>query len=333
MRLLLVGATEVRNSDATLLLAKALAAAGCSVKVVPVADDLPPLASIGLAQGWTGDPAYMAAFNRHLLALADDFGPDVVFLYGSNWCVSPRTLRRLRRRHGCSIVLWEVNQRIVGSLQAATIPLYDYVFVLDSHFVPVLLVAGARKVEHLPACADPDEHRPVPLSSDEERWYAGDVAFIGTHSEDRAALLARLAHTDLRIYGTGWDGVGPRLEGRVRREPVYGLKKAKIYSGARVCLNVHQPHMVAGENFRVFEVAACGGLSVSAPKPDLLACFEPGREVVVFDGAHDLVATVEHHLANPDQRDEIAEAARRRVSAEHTYHHRARTILDRITQE
>lgn len=329
MRVLLVGATDVRNSDATLLLGRALARSGCVVEVVPATTELPLAAGVGSVQGRFDDRAYQVGFSRAILAAAHDFGPDVVFLYGSNWGVLPGTIRRLQRL-GSKVVLWEVNNQVFGGVGAGALPLYDHVFALDSYFVPVLRVAGARRVDHLAACADPEEHAPPALTADEERWYGADVAFVGNFSQQREEMLSRLGHADVRIYGSGWEAVGPSLAGRVRTEPVYGLKKNKIYRSSALSLNVHQPHMVHGENFRVFEVAACGGLSISAPKPDLARCLEPGREVVVFDGPDDLRAKVHHLLAHPEERAELAEHGRRRVLADHTYDHRARAIIDAL---
>lgn len=327
MRVLLVGAVGVRNSDATLLLGAALERAGCTVRVVPVDARLPLPATVGFAARPFHHPIYRAGLNRHVVREATAFGADVVFLYGSNWGVLPATIGRLRRRNGCRVVLWEVNQRLFGGPEAAAMPLYDHVFVLDSYFVPVVRVMGARRVDHLAACADPTEHAPAALSGQEERWYGADVSLVGTWSETRAALLEQLVHTDLRVYGVGWGRAGPPLSGRVSEEPVYGLKKNKVYSASRLSLNVHQPHMVHGENFRVFEVAACGGVSMSAFTPDLARCLEPGKEVLVFEDAEDLREAVDHYLRHPDERDEVAAAGRRRVLREHTYDHRAGAIL------
>lgn len=329
MRVLLVGATEVRNSDATLLLARALERAGCAVETVPATTGLPVIAAVGSTGGRFGDRGYQVGFSRMLLSVAGRFDPETVLLYGSNWGVLPGTIRRLRRQ-GRRVVLWEVNQQVFGGVGADALALYDHVFVLDSYFVPVLRVAGARRVDYLPACADAEEHAPPTLSGEEREWYGADVSFVGNFSEQRAAMLAGLDGADVRVYGSGWQAVGPPLADRVRAEPVYGLKKNKIYRASALSLNVHQPHMVHGENFRVFEVAACGGLSVSAPKPDLARCLEPGREVVVFEALDDLRAKVRHLLAHPDERAALAEAGRRRVLAEHTYDHRARAILDTL---
>ena len=329
MRLLLVGSTEVRNSDATLLLGNAFARTGCAVEVVPATTELPLPAAVGSAHGHLDDRGYQVGFSRLLLGVASRFGPDIVFLYGSNWGVLPGTIRRLQRL-GAKVVLWEVNQQVFGGVGAGALPLYDHVFALDSYFLPVLRVAGARRVDHLPACADPEEHAPPTLTAEEYRWYAADVSFVGNYSEQRAEMLGVLGGTDVRVYGSGWDVAGPHLAQQVRAEPVYGLKKNKIYRSSAFSLNVHQPHMVHGENFRVFEVAACGGLSVSAPKPDLAQCLEPGREVVVFDGPEDLRAKVGYLLSHPEERAELAAAGRQRVLADHTYDHRARAIIDAL---
>jgi len=298
---------------------------------VPVTTELPPLAAIGFAGGRAGDRGYQVTMSRRLLILAAMFEPDVVLLYGSNWCVLPATIQALQRRHHCRVVLWEVNQWLFGGVGSASIGLYDHVFVLDSYFVPVLRVAGAKWVEHLGACADPTEHAPPRVSVQERGWYGADVSFVGTRTDERVGMLRALSHTDLRVYGTGWGGTGAPLEHSVQSEPVYGLKKNKIYAGSRLSLNVHQPHMVHGENFRVFEVAACGGASISSSKPDLVKALEPGREVIVFNGPEDLRAKVDHYLANPGERDELAVAGRARVLAEHTYDHRAHRILDVVT--
>jgi spore maturation protein CgeB len=326
MRILLIAATRLRTSDVALLLGRALERQQAEVRVLPTDTRLPFLVDVGWARGGYGDGVYRAGFQRHVLDTAREWQADAVVLYGSNWSIDPSTVRALRDRQGCQVALWEVNQRLWLGHQASSIPLYDHVFALDSHFVPVLEASGVRCVEHLSACADPDEHRPVELTAEERAWYSADVSFVGTQHPDRVKMLDQLTEWDLRVYGVGWDGVEESLKRCVRAEPVYGLKKSKVYSASRVSINVHGPHMIAGENFRVFEVAACGGASFSTFKPDLVRCFEPDTEVVVFDDADDLRDKLRHYLAHSEQLDAIRDAGRRRVLAEHTYDHRAAVI-------
>jgi spore maturation protein CgeB len=143
-------------------------------------------------------------------------------------------------------------------------------------------------------------------------------------------MLRHLTHRDLKLYGVGWDEVGPELASCFNNEPVYGLKKTKIYSCSKISINVQRSHMIHGENFRVFEVAACRGVSFSTFKPDLVACFEPGEEIVVFEDEQDLLQLVDYYLNHPNELDKIAEAGRQRALAEHTYDHRAQFILEQL---
>ena len=106
-----------------------------------------------------------------------------------------------------------------------------------------------------------------------------------------------------------------RLYPHVRSEPIYGLKKTMIYSSSAVSINVHGNHMINGENFRVFEVAMTGKcVSFSAYKPDLVRCFEPETEVVIFRDPEDLDEKIRSRLGRNGVLGQIAEAAQLRAS-------------------
>ena len=227
------------------------------------------------------------------------------------------------------VVLWEINQQLFLGHQARCMPLYDHVFVLDSGLLPVLQAGGIRHLSHLRACADPEEHQPIEATPTDTA-YEAEVCFVGAPYPDRVAMLRALTNHHLRIYGLGWAGQDESLERCVSTEPVYGRKKAKIYSRSRISLNVHGPHMIRGENFRVFEVAACGGVSFSTASADLESCLTPDREVVLFEGPDDLSERIDDLLSRPAELAAVAGAGRRRVLAEHTYDHRAVSILDAL---
>jgi spore maturation protein CgeB len=328
VHILLLTNVEVRTSDAGLLLGRALARCGTDVEVIPLDERLPLLAELGLDGQMYDDRVYRCAYSRHVLARARRTRADLVLVYGSNWALLPGAIEELQRS-GTRVALWEINQRLWQGHQARCVPLYDHIFVLDSGLLPVLRAGGIRRIQHLCACADPEEHQPVACTPGDEA-YTTDVCFIGSPHPDRVAMLHALRGHGLRIYGAGWAGVDPALDGRVSDEPVYGHKKNKIYSRSLISLNIHGPHMINGENFRVFEVAACGGVSFSRAKPDLTICLEPGREVVLFEGADDLRALVDEYLGQPTLLAAVAAAGRERVLSAHTYDHRARAILDAL---
>lgn len=328
MRILMVGSTRVDSGDVVLLLMQSFDRQGWQVDLLSTSEDLPFWASVGDALN--RKEIRVLAFSRYLFAKAVEWKPDIVYIHGSNTWVLPETIRELKRTLGCQMILWELNNSFYRGHEAECLPLYDHVFVLDSYMIPVLRVAGAQNVHHLSACADPKEHFPMDLSPSDQLRYGADICFIGSAYAERTKLLSQLVDYNLRVYGAGWESVDPALAHCVWREPVLDSTKVKIFSASRMSINLHGSHMINGENFRVFEVAACRRVSFSAYKSDLVQLLEPGSEVILFEDVGDLRAKIDYYLAHPDELEAIGSAARQRVLAEHTYDHRAQTIMRHV---
>ena len=93
-------------------------------------------------------------------------------------------------------------------------------------------------------------------------------------------------------------------------------------------LNVrNEANVEHGLNQRSFEPLACGAVVLNDDLPDLPLCFEPGREILVYQDREELNALAARVRREPAFGSRIAEAGRRRVLAEHTYSHRVQTIL------
>ena len=271
--------------------------------------------------------AHFALFNRRLRRAALDARPDLVLVSGSNWYILPDTLRELKRRLGCRIVLNEQHLQVFRWYQAAALPLYDHVFTQDSALVALLRTASpARKVSLLGPACDPAEHRPVALDASERADLGADLVYVGWAYPNRLRLFEQLTDFDVRLWGVDWDR-SPALAGRFRREPVHGLKKTKIYNAARIVVSLQSTtYQVDGVTCRPFEVAACGGFCLSEPRKDLALFFRPDDEMVTFQDAADLRKKAAYYLAHEDERRDIAARARARALREHTYEHRAREI-------
>jgi len=332
MHLLIVAATNIRTSDGPFLLTEALERQGHRVSLVALDDELGPVADLGYRVDGFNDPVYRAAFQRRIRRRARRLAPDAVLLYGSNWALEPETVQFLRRKLGLVVLLWEMNHMIFNNSQFECLPLYDHIFCLDSYYVPFLRSQNCGCVEHLCAAADPEEHRPLALSEDELDAYSADVSFVGTYHPERAEAIAAFdGVTDrVRIYGHRWDHAPQQLARWVQVEPVYGRKKTVIYGVSRLSLHVRGPHMFYGENFRVFEVAACGGTLLTRYSPDLELCFDLQNELVLFHEPADLRTALAHYLAHPEELAQVAEAGRQRVLADHTYGHRAASIIEHV---
>jgi spore maturation protein CgeB len=326
---LIVAGTQVTASDLHLLYRRAFERLGWHAHLLAHDSSL-PLGERVLQQGrLQSSRAFSYLFNHRTLQTARDLRPDLVILSGSNWYLLPETLRRLKREHGCPLVLNEQHLQIFRSHQAASLALYDHVFTQDSALVRILRAASATRAISLlgPAC-DPGEHRPLALGPPEREALGADVAYVGWGYPNRLRLFEQLLDFDFRLWGIGWEA-SPALRPRHDPEPVHGLKKTKIYNASRVLLNLQSTqYQVDGVTCRPFEVAACGSFCLSEPKKDLGRFFRIGEEVAVFDGPEDLRTKLEYYLHHDRERLEIAARGRARVVREHTYEHRVREMLD-----
>jgi spore maturation protein CgeB len=326
-KVLIVGATTVNSADISLSLKKAFEKQNCEARLISANEDFPFLIDfVYHAAGKKVNDKVRSLFSRYVFDKAKTWNPDVVFLNGSNVFVSATTIKDLQNKLGCKVVLWELNNRCFVGYQAEAISLYDHIFSLDSYLLPVLRVSGAKNVHTLFACADPQEYSLENLDATQVAKFKSDISFIGSAYPERAEILRQLADYDLRIYGKSWKRY-PELASRVSDQFIMDITKLKIFSNSRISINIQGAHMINGENFRVFEAAACGGVSFSTYKPDLAQCFKPDSEIIIFDDARDLREKADYYLAHLAELQAIGQAARRRLLAEHTYDHRVKTIL------
>ncbi len=322
------------TSDAPLLLARAFERLGWPAAVFPMDEDLPTAERVLEPIGLPHDHRlWIRLFNRRLRRYLATTRPAALLLFGSNWKVLPATLQ-MARRVGTATALWECNHRLDAWFQRQALGEYDCYFDLDSHFLHVARELGARRVEHLPGCADPEEHHPAPVSPADDARYGADVSFVGSPYPERVPFFESLAGYRLRLWGIGWDALDSRrlatVAAAVAREPVYGLKKTVIYRASAINVNIQGARMVNGENFRLFEIAACEAFCLTTPKPDLARWFRPGYDLETFATGEELRAQVDRFLGDPNGRHQRARAARRIVLESHTYDHRAAQVLDAL---
>lgn len=326
---LVIGGTQATTSDLHLLFHRAFQRLGWRSHFLSNDSHLPPGEKVLQQSQLRFSRLHFTLFNRRVRRAARESRPDLVFITGSNWYVSPETIGWLRRR-GARVVLNEQHLQVFRPYQAEALPLYDHVFTQDSALASILQAASpARAVSVLGPACDPEEHRPLELSAEDRAAYGAEVCYLGYAYPHRMAMFEGLTGLDVRLWGMGWDR-SPVLAPFFRREAVHGLKKTRIYNATLVNLNI-QSHLyqLDGVTCRPFEVAACGGFCLCDGRRDL-ARFFTEQEVVTFDSPEDLRAKVLYYLAHEDERRELARRARERALREHTYQHRVRQVLDSI---
>jgi spore maturation protein CgeB len=188
---------------------------------------------------------------------------------------------------------------------------------------------GAPLARALYCSADPEVHRPSPVTP---HW---DLGYVGTYSVDRQGALERLMleparrRAALRLAVAGpqyppdlrWPPNVERIEHLPPRD------HAAFYAAQRFTLNVTRADMVrAGwsPSVRLFEAAACGTPVVSDVWPGIETFFAPGREILLARTTEDALRALGD--IGEEERRALGARARRRVLAQHTAAHRAREL-------
>jgi hypothetical protein len=148
------------------------------------------------------------------------------------------------------------------------------------------------------------------------------VKMVNRH--DRPALALRLHRRGwLDVYGTPeqWSPYGITA-----RPTVTFPRLASVYRKYAVHLNAANCARDATANEKLFEIAACGRLSLNLDSPDVRACYSD-EEIVLAESDEALEAAAERALKNPDAMLAAGEKARARTAKEHLWEHRLKKAL------
>jgi hypothetical protein len=170
------------------------------------------------------------------------------------------------------------------------------------------------------------EHCPRAFEYANEKGIILDLAFLVklVNRYDRPAFVYRLwkrGWVDVYSAGEEWQPYGVEALPYVKFHdlPDYYRKYAAH-------LNAPNAIRDATANEKLFEIAACGRLSINLDSPDVRSCYDPG-EIMLVDSLAGLEAAAEQVLRDPGVALAAGDKARRRTAAEHLWDHRVATML------
>ncbi len=195
---------------------------------------------------------------------------------------------------------------------------------------------GAREVEPLYGHVDPDLHQPIERS---ER-YRADLSYMGTYASDRQPTLERLFVEPARrrkaqrflIGGAQYPDSFPWADNVYFVRHLPPSEHAAFFSSSRLTLNVTRAAMAQMgwcPSGRLFEAAACGAAILSDDWAGFGEFYEPGSEILIARDTHETLQALD--LPDATLRH-VAHAARERTLDEHTCHHRARSLSERLEE-
>jgi spore maturation protein CgeB len=216
----------------------------------------------------------------------------------------------------------------VRGYDGADLSEYEAIITNSQSAEPELLRMGARRALTLHFGADPDLFAPLSVAQDVD----GFCYAYG--SEEREAAIRHMVTAPSLDLPARFVVAGARLHVDLGRAEFVGpvlTSGLRRWAGrARINLNiVRRPHAVhrASSCMRLFELAAMGCCIVSNPIAGIEEWLEPDREVVVASETEAVGPLYTSLLADEPRRRALGEAARRRVLDEHTYRHRAQTLV------
>jgi spore maturation protein CgeB len=277
--------------------------------------------------------------NRAFLRTVSSLRPDaVLFLKGETLYAS--SVRRVRDQFGPVMVQWypdgpfnvEVKNATRDSI--ASIPLFDVYYIYARSLMQPLRDAGARRVEYLPFCYDPDMLQPPSgVSAEDRRRFATDVVFAGTWEPMREWWLEQVTDIGLSIWGNSWERARPDSPALScwRGNAVYGEEISKLFAVSRIHLNFLREQNKDSNNVRSFEIPGFGGfLLTQRSKEQAEELYTEGQEIVCFDSVEELRDKARYYLSHEEERLAIARQGHERAVREHQAIHRLRRIVNDI---
>jgi len=313
-RVLLVDALDHDRTGHAGLRLRALERLGCEVHGLDLRRPT------GLLQRWRA-----RGTGERLVQALQQYRPELVLVVDTAAVPGAQVLE-LKREHRATWAAWFVGEACTLADIEAVGSMYDALFVPGSDLVERVRGPAMPPVLHLEPGCDPSVHRQVPARDQ----FRANVVFAGAATPYRETMLSGLVEFGLALWGPGWRRTG--LRDYCRGEETRLDDFVRAYAGASVAVNVHREgagRTATGCNHRVFEVAAIGVPQVVDERADLALHFLPGQELLTFVTAAELRAHVQALLQDPPAAERMAQAARQRVLAEHTYMHRMATILAR----
>jgi hypothetical protein len=163
-----------------------------------------------------------------------------------------------------------------------------------------------------------------------------DVVFCGSWSAEHAtrnkvwadlaiACAAARPPIDLHYHlMAAQKGSLPAMVAARDHGPVFGMAMHRALKGGRICMNAMiDLGQGMSANMRLFEIAGTGAFQLMEHHADIGRFFEPGREIVTYRDANEMMAMVRYYLDHPTERLEIARRGQERCLKEHGMERRA----------
>lgn len=277
--------------------------------------------------------------NRKYVAMAETHRPSFIFIVKGE-SVFPRTLGHIRNHFRIPCVSYQWDDPFYTSSGGSGLDefrknnfrlgmkTYDHIFAFDQHYVDEIKKEGVSHISYLPLATDENVYKSVPLTEDEKKKYGYEIAFVGMPFANRIEVFNELKDFNAGVFGDFWDMHSDKLKGDYFKGPAAGERVLKIYSAAKIVMNINHPHSIYGVNTRTFDIPSCGAFEIMDYKQGIEDLFDVGNEIVCYHDVKELKALVKYYLDHPDRRNGIAEKGCLKARKQHTWTRRVEKVVD-----
>lgn len=259
------------------------------------------------------------AFNSSLVGAAKELRPDVVFV-SKGAHVAAKALLSMKEATDAVLINYSTDDPFCRANSTPdlirAIPHYDLYATPRLANMEDLRRAGAKHVTHTHFAYHPNNHFPEHPSGAEAERFASDVVFVGGADDDRVPYfdaISEIPNIKLALYGGYWTN-HPRL-----RRYAKGFARGRDYRfalcGAKMSIGLVRRANRDGHVMRSFEVPACGTFMLAERTTEHCELFDEDKEAAYFDSREELVDKVRYYLSHDTERERIAAAGHRRVTA------------------
>lgn len=205
---------------------------------------------------------------------------------------------------------------------------WDLIFIKD-HYAAFKLQTLDLPAFQLYEAMNPIWHKPIAGQSNNQ------VVIAGSFYDYRHYLTKKLLDRGVNVgmYGARLPYWADRqIKAEHTGKFVTKEEKSLVFGSAMSVLNSTGMTEFSSVNCRAFEIAGTGGLQVMEYRPSIEECFEIGKEILVYKKLDELFDVLDRARKYPAEMKIIRAAGSKRALQEHTYEHRLRIILKRVSE-
>lgn len=146
------------------------------------------------------------------------------------------------------------------------------------------------------------------------------ITWEATRQYRLSCIRAIMTYSPLIVGDNGWrDLLGPTNGWRHLQPIDYYADLPRFYQCSKINFNCTSRQMPGAVNQRVFDIPACGGFVLTDSREQMDRLFDPGCEVIAYTTIDEIPELIGRYMADEKARKTVADAARKRILAHHTY--------------